>query len=409
MKSLSVAVIFGCFLAAGYGDWAKCNAQQLDKADPAPQEDPGARNAAVALAYQLGAPTTEVRENAARALEAMGPQARKALAKYISDELSGETLENAVTRMQGITKAATILGKIGKGISEDTEVRLTLLSATKSNVRVGESEQPMWHKLQMRLAAIEALGKINEHRGDIFAKDLDTSELAQAKDACDASDASADLERIAEELLNRFGKEKKPAAEDPKRDEDFYHQLKILREAQPKIIKIAAQIKAAAPLSKTTTEPIPSKLTDADELEKSVHKIYSSYLKATKKAESANSNADDPKKGKEKTAPDEADGVPAAYDMLTEARQLSQQLPSLCKEMGTLENDRVALSQLISDLGTIREGLQLESTKRDSDDIKAEVAKAVNRIFSKPPAEKPTPETTKKETTKKDATKKDAK
>jgi hypothetical protein len=392
--------------------------------DPAPQEDPGARIAADVLAQQLGAASAEVRENAATALKAIGSKAGKALAKYIADnllELNGETqVEIAVTRMQRITKAAIILGKIGKRIAEDNEVRGVLWSAAEPKLKPGEkNEQYVWAKLQMRLAAIEALGKVNEHRGGIFAKELDASELVQAKDACDASDASGELEKIAGELFDKLAIEKTPkelerktepkatlsaksAAEDPERDENFYRQLKVLRESQIKIIEIAAQVKVAAPLSKTTPGPILSKLADANELEKSVHKIYSSYLKATNKDESAKSNADYPKKAEKKTDAGDADGVPAAYDMLTEAGQLSHQLQSLCKEMRTLENDRGELSQLISDLGTIPEAPQVESKKLDSDNIKAEAAKALSRIFSKRPAETPAADAAKKDTAKKD-------
>jgi hypothetical protein len=452
LKKPPIAPVLGCVLVCGYWCCATCDAQvcqtrsvkpenplvpeapdvlvlQLSNdvrenaataLDPAPQEDPGARIAADVLVQQLGAASVEVRENAAAALEAMGFKAGKALAKYIADnllELNGETqLEIAVTRMQSVTKAAIILGKIGKGIAEDDEVRQVIYSAAESKRRpAAKNERYAWAKLQMRLASIEALGKINEHRGGIFAKELDASELVQAKDACDASDASGELEKIAVELFDKLAIEKKPkelerkteptaspsaksAAKDPKRDEDFYRQLKVLRESQTKIIEIAAQVKVAAPLSKTTPGPILSKLTDANELEKSVQKIYSSYLKATNKDESAKANTVDPKKDEKKTDAENGDGVPAAYDMLTEAGQLSHQLQSLCKEMRTLENDRSELSQLISDLGTIPEAPQLDSKKLDSDNIKAEAAKALNRIFSKPPGETPTADAAKKGT-----------
>ena len=382
----------------------------------APQEDTGARIAADVLAQQLGAANAEVRENAATALEAMGSKAGKALAKYIADnllELNGETrLEIAVTRMQRITRAAIILGKIGKGIAEDEEVGQVIWSAAESKLRpAAKNERYAWAKLQMRLAAIEALGKINERRGGIFAKELDASELVQAKDACDASDAAGELEKIAGELFEKLAIERKteptatpsakPAPKDSKRDEDFYRQLKVLHESQIKIIEIAAEVKVAAPLSKTPPAPVLSKLTDANELEKSVHKIYSSYLKATNKNESPKANADDPKKGEKKADADDADGVPAAYDMLTEAGQLSHQLQSLCEEMRTLENDRGELSQLISDLETIPEAPQLESKNLDSDNIKAEAAKALNRIFSKRQAETPAADAVRKDAAKK--------
>jgi cell fate (sporulation/competence/biofilm development) regulator YlbF (YheA/YmcA/DUF963 family) len=421
IKNLSVAAILGCFLVAGYGGWAKCNAQEVDKTDPAPQEDPGARKAADALAQQLGAPSAEVRQSAATALEAMGPRAGKALGNYISAELNGETQrESAVTRMQGITKAASILGKIGKGIAEDKQVREALWSAAESKVKLAErSQQYEWPKLQMRLAAIEALGKINEYRSGIFGNELDTSELVQAKVACDASDASGALEKIAGELFKELANDRSASPPPPRGvppDKEFYSNFSVLYDSQTKLIKSAAQVKIAVLLSKTTTEPILSKLTDASELERSVRKIYSGYLKATKKDESAKSNADNSKKGKEQTDADNADGAPAAYDMLTEARQLKDQLQSLCKEMRTLEKDRVELSALISALGTISEAAHEKSEfehktaaveTSNSDLIAAEAAKALNRIFSKRPAEKPAADATKKDAAKKDTAKKD--
>jgi hypothetical protein len=401
MRPPVVAAIFGCVLSIGHWS-AECNAQRAHNANSNPPENQGARSAADVLVQQLGAPATEVHENAAIALEAMGPQASKALVKYISDELNHETqLESAATAI-GITNAETILGRIGNRISEDTDVRVALLSAAKSNVRLGESN---WSNVQIRLAAIEALGKINEHRGDIFPRSVEANEL-QAKDACDASVASQNLEKIADELFGKFATERKPPSADEKRDNDFYLQFKILHQAQAKIIKIAVQVKSAAALSNTTTEPIPPKLTDADELEKSVHKIYASYLNATKQGETAKPNAD--KKGNDKTVSDSGSDVPPAYDMLTEARELTEALASLCNQMGTLENDRVELDKLISDLGEIPQTVKLESAKRDSDDIKVEIAKAVNRIFSKPSPEKPIADTTKTEATKKEASKKDA-
>lgn len=110
-----IRAILGCLFVAESFLCGICGAQDVDRSGPARQEDPGVRKAADALALQLGAPSNEVRQNAATALEAMGFGAGKALASYIFAELNDETQrENAVARMQGITKAATILGKIGR-------------------------------------------------------------------------------------------------------------------------------------------------------------------------------------------------------------------------------------------------------------------------------------------------------
>jgi hypothetical protein len=393
MTNLSVAAILGCLLVAAYGGWTKCDAEAVDdkpvrnapevaKPGSTPHEDPAAR----ALAQQLEAAGAEVRENAATALEAMGPKAGEALAGYIEHNTSAS----------GIRRAATILGNIGKGLAENDTVRQALLSAAGP----GKSAGDQWPRLQMRLAAIEALGKINEYRGGILGKESDNSKLVQAKVA------SCELEKIAENLFDKLanGHRNEPVATPP--DADFYAEFKKLRDLEAEVIEISDDVEAAAPLSKTTTEPAPSRLTDLKTLESSVKTIYSGYLEATKMggldhsgwAPTTIENKSDWQMRSE-----------AAYGMLTEAKQLKQQLESLYKATSTLKKDRDALTALIVDLaarGEPRSGYKVEPS--DSDLITAEFAKALNRIFSKPPAEKPAADAAKKGAAKKDTSKKDA-
>src|SRR5207244_2677922 len=65
--------------------------------------------------------------------------------------------------MASTTKAITILTKIGNDILDDCDVREALLSVA----RLPESESG----LQLRLAAIDALGEINKYRGVQFSGD----------------------------------------------------------------------------------------------------------------------------------------------------------------------------------------------------------------------------------------------
>lgn len=435
---LPIAAILVCLLVGGYC-CPKCNAQGVDKADQTPQEDPGARKAADALAQQLGAANAEVRENAATALEAMGKKAGKALTNYISDNLSklnGETQRENVVRMQGITKAATVLGKIGKGIAEDTQVREALWAAAEPKVKPGEKSE-QWANLQMRLAAIEALGKINEYRGGILGKESSypssADEYADSSGSIDLHEvikASEKVTEIAGDVFKELANGGRPAATPPptptptttprptplpppvKTDGDFYDCFLVLHNSQAKLVKLATQVKAAASGSnKKTTETAVSKLTDAKTLAASLRKIEVGYLDATKTgfAESPGLQADDKSHWQLKTE--------AAYDLLSETKQLNEELHSLDKAV----SDRLELSALISDLGTISQKAHEKSESEhklaaaklapvetsNPDLITAEAAKALNRIFSKRPPEKPPADATKKETAKDDAAKKD--
>jgi hypothetical protein len=88
------AAIVVCLLVGGYCCCStKCD-EQVGNARSTPQESPGATTAADALVQQLGAPSSEVRESAAIAFEAMGPTEAKSLPNYIVNsllKLNGET------------------------------------------------------------------------------------------------------------------------------------------------------------------------------------------------------------------------------------------------------------------------------------------------------------------------------
>lgn len=125
----------------------------------------------------------------------------------------------------------------------------------------------------MRLAAIEALGKINEYRGGILSEE--GSELAEIRDASDQ------LALIAEKLFKRWAtnREATPTSSPPvavsnedlkgqkPQDEQFYSKFVVLLDSQTEIVEIATEVMVEAPLSRTTTAPALSKLTDAEALE----------------------------------------------------------------------------------------------------------------------------------------------
>jgi hypothetical protein len=519
MRNLSVAAIFGCFLVAGYGGWAKCDAKEVNKPDSVRQYDPGAGTTARALTQQLSATSREVRENAATALEAMGSKAAKALAYYIGDNLSKAQRENTLSLMQGITKAVTVLGKIGKDIADDNEVREALLSAADLKEQFADKgkgklnpEEINWAKLQIRLAAIDVLGEINKHRGSILGSSLFSvgdfvSPTGLVKKVSDPSnpvslylwgqfsledqkvlqnpastpsqqqstlvaalnkilkgpsiydkerfvgvklseetevlirrparedlirlnrllieqaypleifelaeviDASDKLAKIAGEWFEKLAKHREatPKGTPPvvptdasmtaqqALDKQFYANFMVLHDSQAKVIKIAAQVNVEAPPSKTTepttTEPALSKLSDAKILESSIKKIEFGYLEATKI-----SGAMKPADAAEDKSPWQLK-TEAAYDLLSEAKQLNDQLHSLDTAISTLKENRDELSALISALGT--------TSETSDSDITAGAANALSRIFSKPPAETPAADAAKKETAKDDTAKKE--
>ena len=93
----------------------------------------------------------------------------------------------------------------------------------------------------------------------------------------------------------------------------------------------------------------------------------------------------------------------AAYDLLTEARQLNAQLHDLDKAVADLKKNRDQVNELISALGDIsRKPRDLEAERRagggktNPELIQVAVANTINAIFSKPPKKKPEEGTTKK-------------
>src|SRR5262249_39636503 len=106
----------------------------------------------------------EVRESAANALQSMGKTAASALASYIS----------ATESPEGVTKAITVLAKIGKDVADDEEVRKALLARARAEAKSWDVRADKWKRLQVQLAAIDALGEINKYRGGIVDKEVST-------------------------------------------------------------------------------------------------------------------------------------------------------------------------------------------------------------------------------------------
>jgi hypothetical protein len=413
MKNLSIAATLACLLV-GYGGYTICDAKV---ADPGlvPPEDPNVEAVARVLVNELSAPRLEVRDKAATALQTMGTNAAKALADYIENNLKN------VKEIQGITKAVTVLGKIGKDLADDDDVRGALLRAARL-------DETNWPNLQLRLAAMDALGEINKYRGGIFGKE--SSYPSSADEYADPS-GSVDLDKVIEasdkvagiaggvfEKLANGGRPAATPAPTPaptttpsptplpppvKTDGDFYGCFLVLDNSQVKLVKLATQVKAAASGSnKKTTDAALSKLTDAETLAASLRKIEVGYLDATKTgfADSPAQQADDKSRWQLKTE--------AAYNLLTETRRLSYQLHSL---ETALDNGRDDLREVITGLQEVSDVALKQSGCRDKAAtaqtpecaLLGAAANALNAIFSKPPEEKPAEELAKKEPAKKEA------
>ncbi len=410
MKNLSIAAILGCFLVAGYC-CIKCDAQIANPGSTPPQgvtvSDP-----AEVLVRQLSA-RTEVRDAAAKALQSMGRTAASALAGYITKNIDLTT--GRITEPEGVTKAITVLAKIGKDVADDEEVRKALVSAAKVVVRADD-----WPRLQLQLAAIDALGEINKYRGILLTTDDD--DPMDTFDPAKALAASETLAEIADGLFKELlGKryddietattaapvvvvmggaaptptptptptpKSKPTPPIPTpRDTEFYDDVSVLHDAQTKLLELADQAAVAASSPKeSAAEPAFTKLADAKSLAASLKKIEVAYLDATKTvfAKKATDQADDKSHWQLKTE--------AAYDLLTETTQLRDELDSL----SDFTVDRADLAKLLSELVTIPAA---------NPEVKAAVANAINGIFSKPPQKTPAAETAKKDT--KDGEKKD--
>jgi hypothetical protein len=93
----------------------------------------------------------------------MGTNAAAALAKHIKSHTPPKSAD-----IPGTTKAITILAKIGNDVADDKEVTNALLGAAAIPA---DTEGSM---LQLRLAALDALGEINKYRGGILDKNVST-------------------------------------------------------------------------------------------------------------------------------------------------------------------------------------------------------------------------------------------
>lgn len=279
----------------------------------------------------------------------MGKKAANALATYIRNNLSEHN--------PGGIKAITVLGKIGNEIADDDDVRRTLLSAASLPLQTDSPE--------LQRAAIDALKEINKYGGGVL-----TSEDDNAPDTFDpnaAIRASDKLTQIAEDV---FEKSRVGGAPTPKPpwDNDFYRELKILRESEGKLVKTATQVSAVASRSKPKEFTF-SKLSDEKTLASSLKKIVVGYLDATKTTFSAkpSDQADDKSRWQLKAE--------AAYDLLTETRDLRDQLH---KAIVTFKKDQDNLTALVAQLAAI-------SSDSKSELIKAAIASTLNAIFSKLP------------------------
>jgi len=405
LKNLSLPAVLG-FVLGGYFCCARCGAQIANPSASLPPT-PTPTPLAEVLVLQLKSAKIEVRENAATALQTMGAKTAEALASYICRNLRHSSScaptptialslrpntrgENSVTDMQGTIKAVVVLGKIGKDVADDDNVRKALLVAANL------PESTNWPQLQ--LAAIDALGEINKYRGVLLSTDDDDPmDTFDPKQAIDASPTLAGIARTVFEKLST-NRGDVPVQQDT----DFYDCIIVIHHSQSELLHLAAQVSAAASSSKekkkTAAEPAFSKLADAESLAASLRKIEIGYLDATKTLFATN-----PVKAADQ--PDDKSHwqlqTEAAYDLLTETTQLTDELDSL----GDFRDDRTDLANLLSDLAAISNSSNCKLINCEL--IQATVAIAINQILSKPPEKKPATEEEKKEA-KKEGEKKDA-
>jgi hypothetical protein len=336
----------------------------------------------------------------------MGKTAASALARSISTTESPE----------GVTKAITVLAKIGKDVADDEEVGKALLARARSTAKNWDVRADNWKRLQVQLAAIDALGEINKYRGGIVDKEVSISPMPTPTqirkgihDLGEIVEASDNLASIAGKLFDDLAKCKLAPTPTPhpgpgKPCPDFCCNLKILHESQARMVKLAGDVNVDTSSSEKKESPFP-KLADEKILGASLKNIEVGYSDATKEINDDKltlENAYDKTSRQFKTE--------AAYDLLTEARQLNAQLHDLDKAVADLKKNRDQLIGLISALGDISKKAQKAERKAgggktDPELIQIAVANTINAIFSKPPKKKPDEETTKKGGTKKDTTK----
>jgi hypothetical protein len=144
--------------------------------------------------------------------------------------------ENRVADTQSTIKAVVVLGKIGKDVADDDDVRKALLAAANL------PENTNWPELQ--LGAIDALGEINKYRGALLSTDDDDSIDTFAP----AKVASEELAKIANDVFKQLSAKRGDAP--VPQDAHFYQNIVFIQQSQAELLHLAAQISAAASSSK---------------------------------------------------------------------------------------------------------------------------------------------------------------
>jgi hypothetical protein len=404
-----IRAILGCLFVGGFCLCGICIAQDADTIS-SPVEDPDVQSAATVLVNQLSGPI-EARDKAATALQTMGKNAAKPLADFITLNLP---LSNQ-SAVHAVTKAITIVSKIGKDVGADTDITQALVLAAKQEHRRGD-----WSRLQLRLAAIDALAAINRYRGAILGNESSSQSSGDeyadpdgSTDLPEAIKASKQVVSIADTIFYKLSHGRPATTPTPspiptptptptppapvESDGDFYECFRVLQRSQTRLVKLAGQIKIAATGSSRKTDGAFSRLADANALAESLKKIELRYLDATKTtfSEKAADQTDDKPHWQLKTE--------ASYDLVAEANELNYQLHSLSH---ALKKGRQQLRDTLQELQNICEQsvAQPECRSETTGDpmpdcvlIGEAAANAINAIFSKPPETEPSPAAVKKE------------
>jgi hypothetical protein len=377
LKNLAAII---AYLLVGYGGCARSYAQGPEPSCSPSPDDPKVTSAARALVHQLRAAKAEDRERVATALQAMGSNSAKALTDYLALDHKPFNEDDILAA----TKAVTVLAKIGTDVGDDCRVTNALLL-------IAELNRMEWPLVGLRLAAIEALGEINKYRGGILTAEEENAE--EKFDLSKAIAASDELAKIAEQVFASARARGTPTPAPASPDHSFYTNLKYLQDSQTKLVKLAAQVNAAAPFS-NKKKPVVPKLADANSLATSLRKIMVGYSDATKTI--------DVQKLKLENTYDKTAWqfqTEAAYDLESEVMELKTHLDALNKAVSTVTKNRDALKSVISRLATISD----QASGSNFDQIRIGVAGALNATFSKPPKEKPVEKGTKKDSDKKDS------
>lgn len=382
MKNFPMTVFLACACLFNSGGGTRCTAQPAGvKVEPSLQKilDEAASDQNFQANPEFKGAITEA---ATQALQSMGPKATAALAHYIvitlpelqKTNLSSETRTKYLRRL---AKTAMILGTIGAPVAKDASACKMLLTTASFSMEAKDGGDPDPNVMLMRLAAIEALGKVHEHRGALLTvKRIDESGAFSR-----ASQAAGTVEEIAVAVFQDLAKNRPADKKDGKYDERFETAFRELLKARPTIIKTAAQVKKLP----DATSSVP----DEKGLEASLRTIHLSYLKATTAA-----HGGDADKGKT----DWHKKSEGAYELLNEARSLEVQLRSLQEEIQEIDDERIRLSDIVAGLTAVSRRIV---PGKETDEILPEVAFALNRIFSAPAAKPAPAEAVKKDTKKK--------